>query len=443
MKKKVSVVGLGKLGLPLAASFAHKGIPTIGVDLNEEFVNNINQGKAPFYEPELDDFIKRLGGSKLKATLDHKEAIESTDVTFILVATPSMPDGTFSNHQIKSALKSLSKAFAEVEKDYHVFVISSTVVPGSVDGSFIPFIEKHSGKKLGTDFDVCFDPDFVKLGSVIHDFLNPELIIIGETSERAGKIVEEIHTTVVDNEPSISHMSIISGEIAKISLNAYITMKISFANTLANLCEKIPGSNVDDITSGIGVDKRISPYFFKGAMPFGGTCFPRDTTAFIRISEQYQNDAHIIKAVERVNQYQHDKLAQEILELSAEQSTKTVGVLGLAFKPTTPVVTESPAIKLIENLVEKGYEIIAYDPLAIENTKTVFGDKITYADTVEECLNAAPLHVVTIADKGITQEIEKTTPESPTLIYDCWRAIDQNQLADNITYIALGAHREN
>ena len=443
MKQTVSVVGLGKLGLPLAASFAHKGISTIGVDVNEQVVNSINQGKAPFYEPQLDDFMQRLGGSKLKATLDHKEAIVNTDVTFVLVATPSMADGSFSNHQVESALKSLSEAFAEVDKEYHVFVISSTVVPGSVTESFIPIIEKYSGKKLGADFDVCFDPDFVKLGSVIHDFLNPELIIIGETSQRAGAIVERIHTTIVDNEPKISHMSIVSGEIAKITLNAYITMKISFANTVANICEKIPGADVDAITSGIGVDKRISPYFFKGAMPFGGTCFPRDTKAFISIAERYENDALIVKAVESINQYQHTKLAQKVMELSAKRSTKTIGVLGLAFKPTTPVIIESPAIKLIEELLQEEYSVIVYDPLAMENTKAVFGDKIVYADSVEKCLQSAPVNVVTLADKNIKKKVEAFVPQSSILVYDCWRAIDPAQLDSNIEYVALGYYSEN
>ena len=244
MGEKVSVVGLGKLGLGLALTIADSGIETLGVDLNEDVVNKVNEGITPIIEPQYQELLEKLHG-KFTATLSHQEAIEKTDITFILVATPSIGDGSFSNRYVLSALKSLSEAFGKSDKKHHLFVISSTVVPGSTDKEFIPQIEKHSGRKYIEDFDVCFDPDFVALGSVVKDFKNPDIVIIGQSSEEAGKRIEALHHQMCDNEPQITRMSIISGEVAKVSLNAYITMKISFANSVANLCEQIDGTDVD------------------------------------------------------------------------------------------------------------------------------------------------------------------------------------------------------
>ncbi|HEX8197022.1 MAG TPA: NAD(P)-binding domain-containing protein, partial [Pyrinomonadaceae bacterium] len=228
MNDKVSVVGLGKLGLGLALCLASRGIKTLGVDVNEDVVASINRGRTPIVEPLYQELIEELG-TKFRATTSHAEAVAETDTTFILVATPSIGDGRFSNRYVKSALKSLSEALKNSSKPHHLFVISSTVVPGSTDRTFIPIIEQYSGRKLNEGFSVAFDPDFVALGNVVNDFLNPDLVIIGETSKAAGDRVEAIHRQMCQNEPKISRMSIISGEVAKVSLNAYITMKISFA----------------------------------------------------------------------------------------------------------------------------------------------------------------------------------------------------------------------
>jgi UDPglucose 6-dehydrogenase len=240
MKERLSVVGLGKLGLCLAACFAEKGFETLGVDIEEQVVQKVNQGVAPWFEPGLDELLARHGGKMLRATVHHREAIEQTDITFVLVATPSNPDGTFSNRFVEAALRSLGDALRESKKDHHLFVISSTVMPGSTESDFIPLLEKHSGRRLNEGFSVCYDPDFVALGNVIKGFLCPDLVIIGESSPDAGARVEAIHRQICENEPVISRMSIINAELAKVCLNVYVTLKISFANSVANLCERIP-----------------------------------------------------------------------------------------------------------------------------------------------------------------------------------------------------------
>lgn len=440
MSEKVSVVGLGKLGLGLALCMADSGIETLGVDVNETVVNAINAGENPVIEPLYQELLSKLDG-RFRATLNHAEAIENTDITFILVATPSIGDGRFSNRYVKSALKSLSEAFGKSKKQKHLFVISSTVVPGSTDKTFIPLIEQYSGKKYKRDFDVCFDPDFVALGTVVKDFKNPDLVIIGESSPEAGARVEALHKQMCENEPQISRMSIISGEVAKVSLNAYVTMKISFANTVANLCERIEGTDVDAITNAIGADRRISPYYLRGGPAFGGTCFPRDTKAFMTISRQYDLDPILLSAVEDVNIEQNKLLAENVKKHLTEENK--VSILGIAFKDKTPVTEASPAINLIQELVIDDVDVTVFDPLAMENAHTIFDDEISYAGSIEECLASSPICVVTLMSKEYKNAIEVFTPEKSLIVIDCWRQIDVSKIASNVKVFAVGRSDKN
>ena len=236
-----------------------------------------------------------------------------TDITYILTATPSVQDGSFSNDQIESALKELSLSFSKVNKSNHLFVISSTVMPGSIMTSFIPLIEKISKKKINKDFSVAYCPDTVALGEVINGFQNPDFVIVGESNPNAGLLVKEVHERITKNNPPIRRISIASAEIKKVN-NAYITMKISLVNNLANISEKVFGSDVDEITSTIGLDKRISPYYFKGGMSYGGTCFPRDTFAFNRLSKDLGISTKLFDAVDNINKHQDALLADMVVD---------------------------------------------------------------------------------------------------------------------------------
>lgn len=438
VNNQISVVGLGKLGLPLATCLADSGFQTIGIDVNEKVIELINNGISPIVEPGLDEMISRLGGQKLIATKSHAKAIEQTNITFILVATPSNTDGEFSNKYIKSVLKSLAIAFGKSKKKYHLFIISSTVYPGSTENEFIPLIEKYSGKTKNSDFGICYDPEIVALGSVVKDFFYPDYIVIGEGDHSAGEQVLAIHKKMCKNEPHISRVSIISAEIAKMTMNAYITVKISFVNSLANICEKIPGADVDGITKAIGADKRISPHFFQGGLSFGGTCFPRDTRAFINFAKQYGSSAELINAAEEINRHQDEHLLEIVIASTSNTSTKTVGILGLSFKPDTPVIVESPSIKLIRGLLNHDCKIVVYDEHAIANTKALFGDTIEYAYTVEDCLNKSYVSVVTLRSNKLKNAIESYIPKSHMKIIDCWRLIDHEILDSHFDYEALG-----
>jgi UDPglucose 6-dehydrogenase len=334
----------------------------------------------------------------------------------------------------------LAQAFKNSSKPYHLFVISSTVMPGSTNESFIPILEKYSGRKLHTDFDVCFDPDFVALGKVIKDFLNPDLVVIGETSQEAGQRVEAIHRQMCENKPQISHMSIINAEIAKVSLNAYVTLKISFANSLANLCERVPGADVDSITQAIGADKRISPQYFRGGLGFGGTCFPRDTKAFISLAERYGSPSDLVQATAHVNSYQERHLSEIVLREANRMIDGRIGVLGLAFTLNTPVIAESPSVKLIHELIMGGKHVVVFDPLALDNASAVFGDVIKYASSVEECLEKSEIWVVTNRLQDYKLAIESHKPGRSIVVIDCWRNIDPSRLDKEIDYIPFGRY---
>lgn len=437
MNESVSVVGLGKLGLGLALCLASRGIKTLGVDMSGDVVSSINGGSSPHIEPEYQELLDKLG-TGFRATTSHAEAIEKTNITFILVATPSIGDGRFSNRYVKSALRSLSEAFGKSQKPYHLFVISSTVIPGSTERTFIPLIEQYSGRKFMDEFDVCFDPDFVALGTVCKDFWNPDLVIIGESRTTAGDQIEALHNKMCLNSPPIKRMSLISAEVAKVSLNAYITMKISFANTVANLCERIAAADVDAVTNAIGVDKRISPHYLRGGLAFGGTCFPRDTKAFMTISRQYNLDPILMSAVEDVNNQQNKLLANTVKSYLGDE--KKISVLGVAFKDRTPVIEASPSVYLIQELVIDDVDVTIYDPLAMENTKSIFDDEISYSSSIEDCLKSAPVCVVTLISREYKEAIESFAPERLTTVIDCWRQIDVSRLHKNIRLIRLGRH---
>lgn len=436
MLPKLSVIGLGKLGACSAACFALKGFEVIGVDINKSYVDAINNGQSPVYEPRLQELID-LSNGRLKASQDYAKAMRESDITFLVVPTPSREDGYFSERYLKDALLHLCSVFKELNK-YHTFVITSTVSPGTTYENLIPFIEYTSGKKINKDFGVAYNPEFIALGSVIKDFLNPDMILIGESDKDVGNKLEEIYQVVCENRPYIARMSIISAEITKISLNSYITMKISFANTLSNICESIPNANIDDITKALGADKRISPYYLKGGLSYGGPCFPRDNRAFAAFAQKFGVEAKLAKITDEVNKSQISHLADLVLKYIQENSNNVISILGLAYKPNTPVIEESPAIKLIEELLKRDIEVICYDPLAMDSTRAYLGDNILYASSVRDCFSHSSVCVVTTQLNEFKEINEDYIVHNPTTIIDCWRILNPLQLGRKTKYIALG-----
>jgi len=433
---KLSVVGLGKLGACSAACFASRGFDVIGVDINKFSVDAVNNGKMPVYEPGLQELIDS-SKDRLKATQDYEEAIRESDITFLIVPTPSGQDGHFSHRYLLDVLKHLSIALKKTNKEYHLFVITSTVSPGTTEEKLIPFIESVSGRKLNKNFGVCYNPEFIALGSAIIDFLNPDVVLIGESNKFAGDRLESIYKVVCEQKPYIAKMSIISAEITKISLNSYITMKISFANTLANICESIPGADVDTITRTLGADKRISPFYLKGGLSFGGPCFPVDNKAFAVFAQKYGVDALLAKTTDTVNQLQFEHLV-ELVMLHVPADNNKVSVIGLAYKPNTPVIEGSPAIKLIENLLKKDMEIVAYDPLAMDNARAYFDSNVFYASSVKDCFSRSPVSIITTQADEFKLINNSYIINTPTTIIDCWRILDPSKFDERVKYVMMG-----
>lgn len=417
--KKLSLIGLGKLGLPLATVFASKGIYTIGIDVDSDKITGLNENRLPFHETDLEDSFSS-NRDHLHFTENFKDAINETDISVILVNTPSDKEKkSFSNAYIKSSLTSLCSELKNSSKEYHLIVISSTVMPSTCSKVVVPLIEEISGRKLNEGFGLCYIPDLVALGSIIKDFKNPDLLIVGESSERAGDMALEYYSDIIDNDAPIQRMSVIDAEITKVSLNAYITMKISFANFIGNICDRIDEANSDNITSALGKDRRISPYYIKAGLAFGGTCFPRDTWAFDEFSTQLGLNAVHIKAAEEINKMQHDVLYEKATNLNRSK----IAILGLGFKANTPVVVESPAIILAERLSDNGYTVNLCDPLALIEAKFALGSKANYFDSMEACLTSSECCVIAtpyVGFKDITNLVGEDFP-----ILDCWDILNK------------------
>ncbi len=264
------------------------------------------------------------------------------------------------------------------------------------------------------------------------------MVVMGSSDERASQIAESIYRELCETNAPIFNMSLIDAEIFKMSLNAYITLKISFANALANLCEEIPGANVDAITKALGADRRISPHYLKGGLSFGGTCFPRDTKAFVALARAHGTDASLIEAVEVVNRSQDRHLFDLVHGEVKRAPERAVSVLGLAFKPNTDVIVESPAIKLIASLLDMQIRIAVYDPLAMANTRTVFGDRIVYSHSADECLARSPVCVVMNPDPAFKGMEAMCLTHRQTTVIDCWRILDRSKLDSSVRYVSWG-----
>jgi UDPglucose 6-dehydrogenase len=353
--EKVALFGLGKLGLPLSLVLAQE-MKVVGIDTDKEKIKKLCVKTSPFYEPHVDEYLNSAF-SNISFKTTNEYSINEFDVAIILVNTPSDNEGKFSNNYIYDVIEDLSIKLKDSTKKDFLFILSSTVMPGS-HKKIIDRIEELSGKKLNEGFGFVYIPDLVALGSVIKDFENPDLLILGESHNKYGEIAENIYTKIIKNDAPIKRMSLIEGEITKVSLNAYITMKISFANFIGNISEKY-NCNPNNITTALGLDRRISPHFIKSGLSFGGTCFPRDTWAFIKMSDDLGLDAKHIKATQEINDYQNENLLEKLLKFK----NKKIGVLGLSFKPNTTVTEKSPGLFLKDNLSELGYDVLVYDKL--------------------------------------------------------------------------------
>ncbi|HLH00319.1 MAG TPA: nucleotide sugar dehydrogenase [Bryobacteraceae bacterium] len=431
----ISVVGLGKLGAVLAGVMADRGHHVTGVDLNPALVDAVNQGRAPVSEPGLSELVHR-NSDRLSATVDLAEAVGRTDLTFVLVPTPSGPDGTFSLKYVLKVVEGIAQVLRS-KSTYHLVVITSTVMPGSTGGEVLPMLEAISGKKCGVDFGLCYNPEFIALGSVIQDMSNPDMLLIGESDPRAGSILEDLYHTVCRNRPPVARMNFVNAELAKISVNTYVTTKISYANMLAEVCEKVAGADSEVVAAALGLDTRIGRKYLKGAAGYGGPCFPRDNTAFARFAEQQAVDATLAKATDQVNRRQVMRLLEHI---SAETPAgESIGLLGLSYKPDTEVIEESQGLMLASQLADGGYRVVVYDPAAMDNARRVLDGRVEYASSMEACAGQAATLVITTPWKQFQSLRPQHLRQPPKpAVFDWWRILPPAVFEPATRYHACG-----
>ncbi|GAF20002.1 LOW QUALITY PROTEIN: UDP-glucose dehydrogenase [Bacillus sp. JCM 19046] len=375
--KKLAVVGTGYVGLVTGVALSEIGHYVTCVDVDQKKVESMQAGKSPIYEPTLSELmIKNVEAGRLSFTTKHKDAFEGADAIYVAVGTPQKEDGTADLRFIESVANNI----ADHLNNYAVVVTKSTVPVGTND-----YIKRYIEQLTDVPFDVVSNPEFLREGSAVHDTFNGDRIVIGADSPIAGELIEEI------NKPfgiPVSHTDIRSAEMIKYASNAFLATKISFVNEIANLCEKLE-ANVDDVAKGMGQDKRIGDKFLNAGIGYGGSCFPKDTSALVQIAGNVEHEFTLLKAVIEVNYKQQRLLVEKAKEHFGSLRGKKIALLGLAFKPNTDDMREAASIILAQELVLAGAQVVAYDPIATENAKTLLPEAVDYVESPQEAINGA------------------------------------------------------
>jgi UDPglucose 6-dehydrogenase len=384
----LSVVGTGYVGLVTGACFAKLGHSVTCVDIDEEKVQKINRGVSPIYEEGLDSLLTTCK-NKITATTEYTPALMNTDITFICVGTPSLKNGNIDLTFVKEATKHIASVLKKKDR-WHLVVVKSTVLPGTSQDVVLPLLEQYSEKKVGKDIGLAMNPEFLKEGVAIQDFLQPDRIVIGCSDEKSRTALRELYKSF---SCPIVETSLSAAEMIKYASNAFLATKISFINEIGNLCKKL-GIDTYAVAEGMGLDKRIGRAFLDSGIGWGGSCFPKDVDALIAWAKEIKEDARIIEATKAVNVDQPLKLVKILKKHIPKLKGKTIGVLGLAFKPDTDDIRESRAIPVVQQLLKEGAAVKAYDPQAMQNFKKLF-PRIQYCSSVSEALNADAVLITT------------------------------------------------
>lgn len=373
---KISIIGSGYVGLVTGVCLASLGHKIICVDKQKNIVTMINEKHSPIYEPKLNELLEKvISQGNLVATQDTNKAIQNTDITIVAVPTPQGEEG-IDLYYIGEASKEIGLALRE-KANYHVVCIKSTVVPSTTD-TFVANAISEFAKKSLNDFGLCMNPEFLREGNAVDDFMNPDRIVIGAIDDKSFSIMEDVYSVFKD--ATILRTNLRTAEMIKYTMNSLLALLISFSNEIGNVCEAIQNIDIKDVLYGVGLDSRFNPKvngttinpgllaYLAAGCGFGGSCFPKDTNAFISFSDRKGYTPEIVKAAVKVNESQPARLVQRIEKEIGSLSNKKIAILGLAFKPETDDIRESPSIKIIEKLAEKGAYISACDPVAVENT---------------------------------------------------------------------------
>jgi UDPglucose 6-dehydrogenase len=430
---KLAVIGTGYVGLVTGACFAETGNHVIGADIDEQKIKMLQEGRIPIYEPGLPEMVARnIQKDRLEFTTDLRYAVQESEILFIAVGTPPDENGSADVAHVMDVARSIG----EYINGYKIIVDKSTVPVGTAD-----MVREEISRMTDHEFDVVSNPEFLKEGDAVNDFLKPDRIVVGVNNARADKIMRELYAPFVRTGSPVIIMDVTSAEMTKYGANGFLATKITFMNEIANLCERV-GADVDKIRLGIGTDKRIGPQFLFAGVGYGGSCFPKDVKALIQTGRKHDSPLRILESVDEVNRGQRRLFFDKILgHFKGEVGGKTFAIWGLSFKPRTDDMREAPAIDIIEWLLAKGAAVRAYDPQAMDIARGLFGDRVTLCGTDYDALKGADALVV------VTEWNEFREPDfdkirgllNEPLIFDGRNVYNPEQMAERgFQYYSVG-----
>ena len=436
---KIAVIGLGFVGLSLTSVLASRGNNVIGIDVDVEKCKKIRSGISPFFEPDLEKML-RIGLKKKLTISDDFSLVKDCDIIFVAVGTPQKSNGAIELSMIKKAVTSIGRILAKSKKS-QIVLIKSTVTPGTMQNIILPILEKRSGKKAGKEFGLISNPEFLQESSAIRNTKFPHVIVLGGYQTKFMKKAKSFFSKLHPNVPIIitNHQT---AEMIKYANNSFLATKISFINQLANLCQNVPGANIDDIAKTIGFDPRIGKSFLNAGPGYGGSCLPKDMKALINFAGGIGIKPTLLNAVEKTNQKQMEYIIQLIEKILGKITSKRITILGTAFKPNTDDIRDSTAIELIKKLLKKKAHITVHDPKAIKNTKKVFGGKIDYAKSIADALSKSQCVIIMTHWK----QYEKLNNNSikhmdKKFIIDCRRILAKKELRAEYHAIGMGKRK--
>ena len=431
---KIGIVGLGFVGLSLAAVLSAKGNNVFGIDVDEKKCISIKKGISPFFEPDLEKTL-RIGLKKNLKISNDFSMIKNADIIFVTVGTPQSNSGAIELSIMKNAIKMIGKIMSNSKKN-QIILIKSTVTPGSMENIILPILEKTSKRKAGKDFGLISNPEFLQESSAIKDTKYPHAVVLGgyqtKFMDKAKKIFSKFHP----NTPIIitNHQT---AEMIKYANNSFLATKISFINQLSNICQKIPGANIDDVAKTIGLDPRIGKLFLNAGPGYGGSCLPKDMKALINFADSVGIKPTLLNAVEKTNEKQLEDIILKIDKTLGKLKNKRITILGTSFKPDTDDIRDSIAIELIKKLLKKETSITIFDPKAIENTKKIFNGKIEYAESISKSLEKSECVVIMVHWKEFERLNNNLINKmKKKFIIDCRRVLVKKEL--DAEYYAIG-----
>ena len=434
INRKISIVGMGYVGLSLAA-FLGNNVRVIGIDSNREKIRILEKGTSYFYEPKISYYLKRAIKNGLTFTDQITKEVVSSDFVFITVGTPIDKYGKIDLSNIKSVSTSIAKNMTDLKNNPSI-IIKSTVIPGTAMHVVKPILEKNNLKE-SVDFDLLTNPEFLREGSAMQDTISPHAIVIGGSNNVSIKKLTSLYKAMYGKKPKIVETNNITAEVIKYANNAFLATKISFINSIANICQKLPGTNVDKVAEIIGMDPRVGKQFLNAGPGYGGSCFPKDVQALINFTNSIGYESILLNAVKNTNTLQVNTVMNLIKQNLKNFKGKKISILGLSFKEDTDDIRESVSVKLIDLLLKHGCNVFVHDPKAMDNMQLVFKDKIVYTNSLKDILVDSDCAVIMTPWQDYKKIKEKNflTMRNPIII-DTRRIL--HVANEKISYIGLG-----